>query len=251
MKNILTLFLFLFAGSTLWAQADIAEARTFSQGQTLTITGIVINGGTLGPIRYLQDGSAGLPVYDPAITDTWNEGDEVTVTGTMGEFMGLIQITNVSAHTVNSSGNPVPAAQVVSPANVGLSNEGELVRVDNITFDAGGTIFSTGTYNFSSDNGESSTIFVRSGHPLEGTLVPLTAVNMTGVSSQFNGAAQMLPRDTDDIEIASSFFVTSNPDQDNIAIDGFRLFWETNEMGIAHARYGLTPALELGDITEG
>lgn len=251
MKKILTFFVFLFAGSCLWAQADIAEARTYSQGQTLTITGIVINGGTLGPIRYIQDASAGLPVYDPAITDTWNEGDEVTVTGTMGEFMGLIQITNISAHTVNSTGNPVPTPQVVTPNNIDLTNEGELVQVQDVTFDGGGSVFSTGTYNFTDGNGESSTIFVRSGHPLEGTLVPLTAVNMTGVSSQFNGNAQMLPRDLDDIEIASSFFVSSSPDQDNIATSGFRLFWETNAMGIAHARYGLTPALELGDVSEG
>ena len=36
----------------------IADARNQAIGQTVTITGVATNGPELGPIRYIQDGTA-------------------------------------------------------------------------------------------------------------------------------------------------------------------------------------------------
>ncbi|MFT6983916.1 MAG: hypothetical protein ACJAUD_002696, partial [Crocinitomicaceae bacterium] len=59
MKNILSILAVFAFVATLSAQTDIANARTFGIGQTVTITGVATNGGELGPIRYMQDGTAG------------------------------------------------------------------------------------------------------------------------------------------------------------------------------------------------
>ena len=49
MKKLFTLFIIILAiANNTFAQNDIADARTYAQGQTLTVTGIVINDGALG-----------------------------------------------------------------------------------------------------------------------------------------------------------------------------------------------------------
>ena len=45
---------------------DIATARAQGIGATVTITGIVTNGDELGLIRYVEDATAGLALYDPS-----------------------------------------------------------------------------------------------------------------------------------------------------------------------------------------
>lgn len=221
----------------------ISTARTIAQGQSVAISGIVMNEGTLGPIRYIQDATGGLPVYDPSVTNNWNQGDSVTVAGVMGEFMGLIQITNTTSSTVHATNRPLPDAMVVPPNNIGINNEGTLVKVNNVTFVQGGGTFTSSTYAFTDDNGASSVIYLRSGHPLIGTTIPLAAVNLTGLSSQFNGTPQLLPRDGNDMEIAATFYMTGVPAQSNLSKTSFTVSWETNENASSHVRYGETPAM--------
>lgn len=249
MRKFLLLFLTLFTSNVIFAQANIAEARTYEQGEALTITGIVTNGSSFGPIRYIQDATGGLPVYDPDVTNTWNQGDEVTVAGEMGIFNGLIQVTNVTSHTVNSSGNALPTPQAVTPNGINADTEAELVKVENITFTESGGIFGVGTHDFTDNNGESSLIYVRSNHPFVGAIIPLGEINLTGVVSVFNGTYQLLPRGLDDIENASLFTITSLPEQSDITQNGFTLNWETDNPASHSVRYGLTEDLELGEVT--
>lgn len=253
MKRLLFLLIILaaFANST-FAQTDIANARTYSQGQTLTVTGVVINNNDLGPIRYLQDGTAGIPVYAPGTSDTWNEGDNVTVTGEMGEFNGLIQITNPTASNVNSTGNALPTPMIITPSQL-ASHEAELVTLSNVTFSNPGGIFTNGTLGITT-NGQTSQIYLRSGHPIVGTTIPLTPVNLTGVSSQFSGNPQLLPRNASDIDIASAFYLTSLPEQSAMTQTGFTLTWNTNVAGSTKVIYGTDPnnlnqTLDLGGST--
>ena len=92
-KITFTLLSFILCFHFINAQVvDISTARTIAQGQPVSISGIVINGGTLGPIRYIQDATGGLPVYDPSVTNNWNQGDSITVSGVMGIFNGLITL---------------------------------------------------------------------------------------------------------------------------------------------------------------
>src|SRR5215470_7768444 len=61
--------------------------------------------------------SEGIFIFDPATLTNVNVGDNVTVTGTVTNFgspLGLTELTSLVSVVVNSSGNPLPAASVVS-----------------------------------------------------------------------------------------------------------------------------------------
>ncbi len=252
MKKLLIIFSFLFVSSSLlFAQTDIADARTYAQGATVTITGTVTSGPSLGGIRYIQDATAGIGFYDPGVTGTWDVGYNVTITGVMGAFNGAIQIVNSTSAVVNNMTDPEPTPQVLLPTEIGPANESELIKVEDVTFADQGGVFGSGTYSFQNGSGQSSVIYIRGGHPLEGTLIPLGTVNLTGISAQFNGAPQMLLRDANDMEISASFFVTTDVNQSNITTSSFDIDWETNLPGVPHARYGLTESYELGSQSFG
>ncbi len=255
MKKLSILIIILFCVNIISAQVvDIATARTYAQGQTFSISGIVINGGSLGTIRYIQDATAGIAVYDFGVTDIWNQGDSVTVSGEMGIFNGLIQMVNTTSATVHSSNNTLPTPITVTPNNVALANEGQLVKVSGVTFANAGATFVNGTANFSNSSGQSSTIYLRSGHPLIGTTIPITPIDLVGVSSQFNGTPQMLPRDANDITIGANFYMTSLPVQSNLSQTGFDVTWTTNVAGSTKINYGTDPSnldqtMDLGGST--
>ncbi|MFT4903267.1 MAG: hypothetical protein ACI84S_000974, partial [Thalassomonas sp.] len=76
-----------------FTQTDIATARSQGIGASVTITGIVTNGDELGPIRYIEDATAGIALYDPATLVGVVRGDEVTVTGVLVDYNGLLEMT--------------------------------------------------------------------------------------------------------------------------------------------------------------
>ncbi|MBK8443796.1 MAG: hypothetical protein IPL35_10490 [Sphingobacteriales bacterium] len=248
-RQLLSIILVLCFSWKLQAQISIAEARLEAQGTTgITIKGIVLNGQELGPIRYVQDATAAIPVYDPAITSLWNVGDEVQLTGAMGIFQGLMQLTATSNTSVLSTGNSVTPL-VVPPSEVGGINEAKLIQVNNVTFDEAGSTIGVGNYNFTDNNGETGTIYVRTGHPLIGEQLPLFEADLVGISSQFNGAVQILPRSDADFLVSSDFYILSTPEVSNITNNSLTFSWETNISSSSGVRYGLTPALELGNQT--
>lgn len=240
MRKIFTIALLLFFQITSqFGQADIAEARTYAEGLGVTVTGIVTNDDELGPIRYIQDASGGIPFYDPAVADLLNPGDEVTVTGEIGFFNGLIQVVSVVSHTINSTGNPLPTSQVVTPNQLDGTTEAEIVTINNVIFtDAGSGSQFTGntTFGFMA-NGEIAVIYVRTGSPLVGFTIPETPVNLTGIVSQFNGTYQVLPRGEADLD---GNFV-DNIKQTNITKTNFDISWESNFAGSSNLKYGIDP----------
>ncbi len=68
-------------------------------------------------------------------------GDSITVTGTVQENFDVTRLGNISAVTVNSSGNPEPAPVVVTSGSLNVGNgivsaeqyEGMLVRLNHVT----------------------------------------------------------------------------------------------------------------------
>lgn len=240
MRKIFTIILLLFFQIiSSFAQADIADARTYAEGLGVTVTGIVTNDDELGPIRYIQDATGGIPFYDPTIADLLNPGDEVTVTGEIGFFNGLKQVVSVVSHTINSTGNALPAAQVITPNQLNEDTEAEIVTINNVIFtDGGGGSQFTGntTFGFTA-NGEAAVIYVRTGSPLVGFTIPETPVNLTGIVSQFNGVFQVLARGEADID---GNFV-DNIKQTNITKTSFNISWESNFAGNSNLKYGTDP----------
>lgn len=230
-----------------WSQTPIAQARLQPLGTSVTISGIVTNGNELGIIRYMQDNSAGMALYDltlPAL----DRGDSITVTGVLDDFNGLLELNPVTSVVIHSSGNPLPAVQFIPASMLNETVESELLQINNSVFAQGGNTFSANTTYLVTSNGTNFLIYVRTGSPLVGTLIPYGAIGLRGLGSQFTTGYQLLPRDTGDFFPNPAIAILTDITQSAINHGGFTLSWETDSVGTTEAYYGLTPALELGHL---
>ena len=249
MKKTLLSFLFLIlVSASSNAQMPIATARQQVTGTTVTVRGIVINGPELGVIRYIQDPSGGIGLYDGALASLalLNRGDSVIATGALFDFQTLLELSPVSNITLISSGNPLPTPQIITPNQMDETRESELVRINNATFSEGGSTFAGNTtYSFTA-SGETGIIYIRVGSPLIGTQIPISSINLIGICSQFTGVYQLLPRNINDFISQLNINITTAVATNNIVTDGFNLSWTTDINGTSNVKYGLTPNLELG-----
>ena len=230
------------------AQIDIATARGMALGSTVTITGIVTNGDEFGVIRYLEDLTGGIAVYDNALSAV-NRGDSLTLTGDLTDFNNLLEM-DAASHTVLSTGNPLPSPKLITPFAMSESDESELVQVDNIVFDNGGATFSGSTnYSFTA-GGETGEVRITAGTDIEGTLIPVSAVSVVALLSQFSTTYQLLPRDLNDFTQSGVIYLTSSFDVSAITTNSVDLDWSTNIAADATIKYGLTSAFELGEVND-
>lgn len=259
MKKLFFAITWIATTSLSFAQSDIAAARAMGTGATVTITGIVTSGSELGVIRYVQDLSAGIACYpgSGSTSFTPERGDSIIVSGTLKDYNGLLEIDPISSVTTISTGNPLPSPEIITPLQMDENTEGELVQIDNVVFAAGCSNFLGNTaYGFTS-NSETGTIYVKTGSPLEGGLIPIGSISLTGIMSQFTFSSpatdgyQLLPRDVSDLGSSATFNFNSCVEQINITSTSFDLVWSTDSAGSTNIQYGLTNSLELGDINSG
>ena len=91
-------------------------------GETVTIKGIVA--ANLKNTISVQDATGGIAVRPTSLNAT--VGDEVTLTGTLADYRGLLQLD--SATIVEKTGNVgAPAAKTITGAEVAEENESQLV----------------------------------------------------------------------------------------------------------------------------
>ncbi len=126
-------------------------------GYEVTVSGIVtadttdlegtVTGTLLGPMVIMQNGTGKWSGIKIRGTETLSliRGDDVTVTGTVGEDFGMTEIygiNSVANIVINSNGNPLPDPFVISTDTIGTSSggtvsaeqwEGVLVEYENIT----------------------------------------------------------------------------------------------------------------------
>ena len=246
---ILSIILIVFTlGLNAQTTITINAARTLGAGKTVTVKGIVTNGDELGGIRYLQDGTAGIAAYSGDLS-TAKRGDSILITGTIKDYNELLEIDPVASFTIINSGNPSPIPEVITPKGLDEAHEAELVQIDNATFTTspGGTFSSNSPYSFIA-NGETSTIYVRSNHPLIGTTIPSGPVSLVGITSQYSYTGpstgfQLLCRDIDDIILSTDIQMTSTIIESNISTTGITFSWTTSLAGTSEIMYGTTTAL--------
>ena len=109
---------------TIEAPITIAAAREQTTGSVFT-KGIVTS--CVGVTGYIQDATAAICVYGESLT----VGDEITVSGTLSTYKGLLEITNPTVNVL-SSGNSV-ASTVMTIAEINAENapQGKFVKVEN------------------------------------------------------------------------------------------------------------------------
>ena len=122
-KNCLLLIILLVSFTENYAQ-NIANARSQGIGSSVTVSGIITNGDELGPIRYIEDSSAGLAIYDPNNVVGVNRGDSITVTGNLIDYNGLLEIQPVTNLINHGSGYSItPQIKLDGILDVGLMVE--------------------------------------------------------------------------------------------------------------------------------
>jgi len=227
------------------AQNTILEARGMAEGKVVTVKGIVTNGAELGVIRYFQDNTAGIAAYG-SITNTAKLGDSVTITGTLKNYNQLLELDPTTSVIIRSSGNPVPAPVILTPAQLTETYEARLLQLNNVLFADAGGVFTQKKYLFSSLNGESGYIYVKSSQTdIVGKPIPSGLVSLTGVLSQFDYSSptagyQLLPRTIADIHQTSSIYLTSTLINTNFTKTALDFSWVTNIAGTTEMFYGLS-----------
>ena len=232
---------------------DISTIRSQPLGSTVTVSGIATNGDELGVIRYLEDGTAGIALYDQTTNNYLSNilrGDSITITGELADYNGLLEVYVTGLPVIHSNNNILPIPQLVTPNQIGETTESELIEIHNAVFNSGGGIFSVGTYDFTS-NGQQGKIYLKTNHPLLGDLIPTSPVTLIGISSQYtfnipaNDGYQILPRDSADIILPAGLIITSAIIQSNITNSGFDLSWSTSDSSTTEVFYGTTPNIPL------
>ena len=251
MKKIIILIITIACTSTVFAQMDIATAREQEEESVVTVTGVVTNGDEIGsPIRYIEDGTAGIAIYDPENTEGVNRGDSITVTGVLIDYNGLLEIQPVNNLINHGSGYSI-TPQLITPNDIGESTESELVTIEEVIFENAGQVFSVGTHNFTA-GGQSGIIYIKAGSELENTLVPTCPVKMSAISSQYTNTGfegyQLLIRDENDFEFNEGICYSSALTQSDITTSSFIVNFSTNYNALSELSYGLTTDFELGVV---
>jgi len=204
-KGLLLVLVCLFLSTFGFSQkGTIADARAAGVGATVTVTGVVMNGAEFGAVRYIQDATGGIAAYSGTVVSLTDllRGDNVTISGTIKDYKQLLEIDPVATLVINSQNNTLYDAQLITPDLIGESYEGELVRIENVTFaDAGA--FAKQAYTVTA-NGTTFTIYISTAHPLIGTTIPTGPFTLTAICSQYHASDpaagyQLIPRDVADL----------------------------------------------------
>jgi len=193
----------------------IEEARQQSLGTYVTVTGWVTVTSEFGGPVYFQDETGGLAWYNGDLmrNDGFQldvaRGDSIVITGELGEFgqqggtpgTGLLQIVgNDVEFEFYPEGNrdiePVEITEVELNSN---DFQGQLVRINNILYNDAGSLFQGGNnYQFQGQTG-SGLVRIEQRTDIAGLEIPFGETDVTGVVSQFQSTAQLLPRDRDNL----------------------------------------------------
>lgn len=233
------------------AQAEsIKSAKAKGPGATVTVSGVVINGDEIGVIRYIQDPTGGLAIYDPDKMGDVKLGDSITVNGTLVDYNNLLEMQPVASVVVEKEGAQLPDPIILTPAQLGEDYEGMLVGVESAFFDKAGESFVSKTnYDFTSAGEEGVIRISDDNSPFIGKVIPSGETDLKGVLSQFFDTYQILVRTEEDIASASSINFVSAPTLSALTKEGFTLSWETDIDGTTEMLYGNTPEFELGNLT--
>ncbi len=160
---------------------------------------------------YVQDATAGVQIFDAGIDSSVGRGDDVEWVGILEQFGGATELSAASGfgnvgHTRIGTGS-VPAAQVVTVAQVVEAVEGSLIRINGVTVDSG-TIPESGSGNVTiTDDGGTSTITLRidGDTDIPGANTPTQTFDVIGIAGQFDSwvpfdsGYQIIPREKADI----------------------------------------------------
>ena len=199
-------------------ELTLRQARIVGTGYTVTVTGTVSR--AMGDFAYIESGTGGLTIRqtsgafaDEVEAGTIQPGTQVTLTGTLSEFNGLLQVNGSDLQTYSTAAGTVPTQSVVTLAQLiagGEAFEGRLVEVRNVTFTESGTFATSKTYTVTDGT---DTFAVRIGSAddtsIDGTAIPSGPARLLGVIDEFRGTYRIVPIMAGDV---ANFTVSTGDD---------------------------------------
>lgn len=110
---------------TITTPLTIAAAREQGTGDVFT-KGIVTS--CVGTTGYIQDATAAICVYGKSLT----VGDEITVSGTLSTYKGLLEITSPVVNVLSSGNSIAPEVMTIAEVNAS-TKQGWLVTIEEAT----------------------------------------------------------------------------------------------------------------------
>jgi len=249
MKKLFLSFSLILAGIIVLSQTQVSIYEIQGQqehspydGQVVSTQGIVT--AVFSGSYFIQDGEGewnGVYVYS---SDDVSVGDLIELTGGVDEYYDLTELKDISSLNILSSGNPLPAASVVSTWDVNdEAYEGVLVKVEN----ANCTNDNLGYGEWELDDGSG---------PCRVDDLGLAYSPDVGLSYTVTGPLnysfenyKIEPRNESDIEIMENLYFTKEPEQVNPEKTLVTIQWETNVEATTQAFWGYTPDLEQGMLS--
>jgi uncharacterized protein len=175
---------------TILTESTIEQVRAMALQTPVQTTGVVT--AVLGRAIYFQDATAGIVAYTPTDSTTILPGHKIRVSGKLVEYSSLLEIEANHEQIEVIGMESVPAATVVTAADLTESKEGMLVKVKKVTVGA----FSGGNYTSTDEAGTSFQV-----RPPSSTMLTTGTSydEITGVLSAFNNIYQLIPRNEGDI----------------------------------------------------
>jgi hypothetical protein len=213
-------------------RANNASGVPTDSGQIFTVTGWVTSANQIGKNAAIQDNTAGMTIYDSLFAYGTTIGDSVVVKATLTHYRGLAEMTGVTftKSGVNSVQAPtvITCAQMTGQAWNGVeAYESKLVKIKNVTIAGTGSFTSQSAGYVLTDASGTATLYINKAvTSIVGQTIPTTAVNITGIVSQYKSAApyssgyQLLPRQLSDIEAATA---VAPEDSKTSTVKGFAL----------------------------
>lgn len=234
----------------------IAEARELPQGTLVTVSGwVTVSDQFAGPV-YFQDETGGIAWYNnDSMRNEWlldiQLGDSVVVTGELGNFNQLLQIVDEDAFIVFSEANRLIEPETITLTDMNSGNyEAQLIKINGIEFSDSGTFSGDSNYDVSDASGQGE-LRVSRFTDLVGVNIPVGEANVTGVAGRFGDTRQLQPRMPSDVQEAAGPVITSSaPYEVSISSGSITFEWSTEAAGHSEVRYGTTPDLELGFVSD-
>ncbi|MCS1352829.1 endonuclease [Mechercharimyces sp. CAU 1602] len=186
------------------ALSSIADARKQAENKLVTVEGVITTKpGIFGSEAfYLQDDTAGIYVYQK--DSGFEVGDKVRISAPIVIYNTEVELTNLVAIEKVGTGE-LPEPKVVEAA--GDSNQGELIRLDNVSIESLGEPSQHGTFEFDAVAGEKTTrvrVDGRTGIKYDEIVAQYEGkkVNISGVSSIYKGTYQLKPLSVEGFSIA-------------------------------------------------
>jgi len=185
--------------------SNLAALRTASQTGFYKVTGEVFATfqSTAGKVKYIQDATAGIVVYDGSgkITTPYTFGDGIkNIYCTLSLFNGTLELIPFNdPGAPNSTGNTIaPKSISISDLNTG-NYQGQLVKISNLTITGTGNFASGTAYTINDGVTDGKLKVAYSDVDYIGKMIPTSPQDITGVIyNSTTSEIDLVPRATAD-----------------------------------------------------